>query len=73
MATKDVRFKVGRLGSEGKFITIKKGTLIPLGDGCEYAVNPIDIELIASLYGASRIKSERQNEYQPAFSRAGYN
>lgn len=73
MATKDVRFKVGRLGSEGKFVTIKKGTLIPLGDGCEYAVNPIDIELIASLYGASRIKSERQNEYQPPFSRAGYN
>ena len=65
-------YKVGRLGSEGSFVDIPKGTLIPLGDGCEYSVNPIDIELISSLYGTSRRISKSQNMWQNPYSIMGW-
>ncbi len=65
-------YKVGQLGSDGYFIDIPKGTLIPLGDGCEYSVNPIDIDLIASLYGTSRRLSKSQNIWQNPYSIMGW-
>jgi len=43
-----------------------------MGGGCEYSVNPIDIELVTSLYGDSRIKSTKQNWWQNPYSRFGW-
>lgn len=65
-------YKVGQLGSDGYITDIPKGTLIPLGDGCEYSVNPIDIELISSLYGTSRRISKSQNMWQNPYSIMGW-
>lgn len=65
-------YKVGQLGSDGYITDIPKGTLIPLGDGCEYSVNPIDIELISSLYGNSRRIAKSQNIWQNPYSIMGW-
>lgn len=74
MATEDIKgFKLGQLGSEKGTMDINKYDIITLGDGCEYVVNPIDIELVASLYGSSRVKSVRQYQWQNPFSIFGYN
>jgi len=74
MATEDIKgFKLGQLGSEKGTMDINKYDIITLGDGCEYVVNPIDIELVASLYGSSRVKSVKQYQWQNPFSIFGYN
>ena len=76
LATQDIKnYRVGRLGKKDEsvsYIDIPKGTLIPLGGGCEYSVNPIDIELVTSLYGDSRIKSTKQNWWQNPYGMYGW-
>ena len=76
LTTQDIKnYRIGRLGKKEtsvSYIDIPKGKLIPMGGGCEYSVNPIDIELVTSLYGDSRIKSTKQNWWQNPYSRFGW-
>ena len=76
LATQDIKnYRIGRLGKKEtsvSYIDIPKGQLIPMGGGCEYSVNPIDIELVTSLYGDSRIKSTKQNWWQNPYSKFGW-
>jgi len=76
LATQDIKnYRIGRLGKQEdavSYIDIPKGTLIPMGGGCEYSVNPIDIELVTSLYGDSRIKSTKQNWWQNPYGMYGW-
>jgi hypothetical protein len=76
LATQDIKnYRIGMLGKKEEsvsYIDIPKGTLIPMGGGCEYSVNPIDIELVTSLYGDSRIKSTKQNQWQNPYGMYGW-
>ena len=76
LATQDIKnYRIGMLGKKEdsvSYIDIPKGTLIPMGGGCEYSVNPIDIELVTSLYGDSRIKSVHQNTWQNPYGMYGW-
>ena len=73
MTTEDIpSYKIGQLGYDGGFRSIPKGTLIPLGGGCEFSVNPIDVELLASLYGTSRVRSQYQNQWQNPLGQSGW-
>jgi hypothetical protein len=76
LATQDIKnYRIGRLGKKEtsvSYIDIPKGTLIPLGGGCEYSVNPIDIELVTSLYGDSRIRSSKQSQWQNPYGMYGW-
>ncbi len=76
LTTQDIKdYRIGRLGKQEdavSYIDIPKGKLVPMGGGCEYSVNPIDIELVTSLYGDSRIKSTKQNWWQNPYGMYGW-
>ena len=73
LTTEDIpSYKIGRLGTDKGSKAIPKGTIIPLGEGCEFSVNPIDIELLASLYGNSRLKARYQHTWRNPLLQGGW-